>query len=220
MILLPSHTTHCAFCFWLMHSRWRTGCSNRTINTFTPHVILNLVTNFNYSLICIITVAVRLALMPISFHLFELRLCSDFQGRMKIRRKTKPIFIYATCVFPYTSFSCFLLRTTIDCCGYTLSILLSTVNYDTQSSPYPFSGLGIWEVYFVKGAFMKLQICAQLMATTCSCYCYLSCFRYNHILPPSPQKKKKSKRYLHSLWRKDNARNVSFLNLSRWQFNL
>ena len=39
--------------------------------------------------------------MPISFHSLELRLFSDFQGRIKIRRKTKPIFIYGRCVFPY-----------------------------------------------------------------------------------------------------------------------
>ena len=120
-------------------------------------------TNFNYSLMCIITAAARLALVPISFHPFELRLFSDFQGRIKIRRKTKPIFIYATCVFPYTSFSCFLLRTKIDCCGYTLSILLSTFNYDTLSSPYPFPGLGD-----LRGLFC--QRCLHEIANLCATY--------------------------------------------------
>ena len=38
---------------------------------------------------------------------------------------------------------------------------------------------------------MKLQICAQLMATTCFCYCYLSCCHYNHIFPSSPRHKKR-----------------------------
>ena len=65
------------------------------------------------------------------------------------------------------------------------------LQYDTQSTPYPFSGEGIWD------AIMKYiaNLC-QLTATTCSCCCYLSCFLYNHMFlclplsqPPLPEAK-------------------------------
>ena len=47
------------------------ACSNRTINTFTPHVILKLVTNCNYSVICIVTVASKASNSAYFFPLFR-----------------------------------------------------------------------------------------------------------------------------------------------------
>jgi len=44
-------------------------------------------------------------------------------------------------------------------------------------------------ILFEVPSWNTLQICAQLTATICSCYCYLSCFRHNYMFscPPTPQ---------------------------------
>ena len=46
-------------------------------------------------------------------------------------------------------------------------------------------------ILFEVPSWNTLQICAQLTATICSCYCHLSCFRHNYMFscpPPTPQK--------------------------------
>ena len=57
---------------------------------------------------------------------------------------------------------------------------------------------------------MKLQICAQLMATTCFCYCHLTRFLYNYILPLSPRNKKKRQTISVYALTKGKAQDVSF----------
>ena len=106
-----------------------------------------------------------------------------------------------------TSFRCFLPRTTVDCCGYTLSILLSRSIILFQAKE--FKRAFLFKVPLSNSN--TLQICAQPAATTCSCYCYSSCFLYNHYyvltpLPPLKKKQetktktktKKAKRYLYT----------------------
>ena len=149
--------------------------------------------------------------MPISFHYLELLLFSDFQGRIIIRRKTKPILIYVTRCFsilgkPWQRLLSYLRVylqniTLLSVASYSGQQLIAVVTHLLFHYPqlwYSIYSLSIVRLgnlrgHFVYGVFMKLQICAQLLATTCSCHCYLSCFLYNHILPPSSQNKKKSK---------------------------
>ena len=57
MILLPSHTTRCARLCMNSSSAQRITCCNYTINIFTPHATLKLVTSFYCLVISIITVA-------------------------------------------------------------------------------------------------------------------------------------------------------------------
>ena len=68
------------------------ACSNRTINTFTLHVILKLVTNCNYSVSALQQWPARLALVPISFPLLRasfifvfLRSHEKKDGKQKLR---------------------------------------------------------------------------------------------------------------------------------------
>ena len=77
-----------------------------------------------------------------------------------------------------TSFSCFFLKTIVDCCGYTLSLSLSTT-----------FGILFFEVLL----WNTLQFCAQLTVTTSSCYYQFPCFLYNKTFSRPPEKK--SKRY-------------------------
>ena len=69
-----------------------------------------------------------------------------------------------------TSFSCFLLRTTVDCCGYTLSTSLSTNM--TLNLPLILFQAREFEmaILFEVPSWNRLQICAQLTASKCSCY--------------------------------------------------
>ena len=101
-----------------------------------------------------------------------------------------------------TSFSWLLLETTVDFCGYTLSISLSTTMILNlllilfQAREFEMA------ILFEVPSWNTLQICAQLIATTCSCCCYLSSFLYNHKFsrphpPGKKKKKKKEKRHLH-----------------------
>ena len=59
MILLPSRTTRCACLCINANSGQRIACCSYTINTFTPHAILKLVTKFYCSVINVITVACK-----------------------------------------------------------------------------------------------------------------------------------------------------------------
>ena len=127
---------------------FRIACCSYTINTFTPHAILKLVTKFYCSVINVIRVACEGSSCANFFPLFRsssifLFLRSHINSRCK--GKIRCCFTRRV-VFPYlashanvcshtssclpvkhnTSFSCSLLRTTVDCCFYTLSISSST----------------------------------------------------------------------------------------------
>ena len=99
-----------------------------------------------------------------------------------------------------TSFSCVLLKTTVDCCGYTLSISLSTTMILNlrlillQAREFEMA------ILFEVLSRNTLQICVQLTATTCSRYCYLSFSLYDHLFshPQPPPPSKKAKRHLYT----------------------
>ena len=81
-----------------------------------------------------------------------------------------------TLIPPYnnTSFGWFWLRKIVDCCGYTLSISLSTPT-GWLNLPLILFQAREFEMAILFGgpSLNTLQICTQLTATTCSCYCYL-----------------------------------------------
>ena len=65
------------------------ACSNRTINTFTLHVILKLVTNCNYSVICIVTVASKASTSAYFFPLFRASFIFVFSRSHEKRTENK-----------------------------------------------------------------------------------------------------------------------------------
>ena len=93
-----------------------------------------------------------------------------------------------------TSFSCFFLKTIVDCCGYTLSLSLSTNTI--RNVPLIFFQAKEFEIgilFFEVLSWNTLQFCAQLTVTTCSCYYQFPCFLSNNMFSPPPEEK--SKRY-------------------------
>ena len=93
-----------------------------------------------------------------------------------------------------TSFSCFFLKTIVDCCGYTLSLSLSTTTI--RNVPLTFFQAKEFEIgilFFEVLSWNTLQFCAQLTVTTSSCYYQFPCFLYNKTFSRTPEKK--SKRY-------------------------
>ena len=165
MILLPSRTTRCACLCINASSAQRIACCSYKINTFTPHAILKLVAKFYCSVINVITVACKgnscanfLPLFRSSSIFLFLRLHINLRCKGRIR-----CCFTRRVVFPYllshanvcshtspclpvkhnTSFSCFLLRTTVDCCFYTpqkgdtISVYKRTQRpTDTYSMPF------------------------------------------------------------------------------------
>ena len=93
-----------------------------------------------------------------------------------------------------TSFRCFFLKTIVDCCGYTLSLSLSTTTI--LNVPLIFNQAKEFEIAFLFLEVLSwntLHFGAQLTATTCSCYCHLPCSLYNKMF--SRPLEKKSMRY-------------------------
>ena len=93
-----------------------------------------------------------------------------------------------------TSFRCFFLKTIVDCCGFTLSLSLSTTTI--LNVPLIFNQAKEFEIVFLFLEVLSwntLHFGAQLTATTCSCYCHLPCFLYNKMF--SRPLGKKSMRY-------------------------
>ena len=91
-----------------------------------------------------------------------------------------------------TSFSCFFLKTIVDCCGYTLSLSLSTTTILNEPLIYfQAKGFEIGILFFEVLSWKILQFCAQLTVTTSSCYYQYPCFLYNKMFsrPPPPGKK-------------------------------
>ena len=127
---------------------FRIACCSYTINTFTPHAILKLVTKFYCSVINVIRVACEGSSCANFFPLFRSSSIFLFlRSHINLRCKGKIRCCFTRrVVFPYlvshanvcshtspclpvkhnTSFSCFLLGTTVDCCFYTLSISSAT----------------------------------------------------------------------------------------------
>ena len=89
-----------------------------------------------------------------------------------------------------TSFSCVFLKTIVDCCGYTLSLSLSTTTILNLSLIYfQAKEFEIGILFFEVLSRKTLQFCAQLTVTTSSCYYQYPCFLYNKMfsrLPPPP----------------------------------
>ena len=86
-----------------------------------------------------------------------------------------------------TSFNCFFLKTTVDCCGYTLSLSLSTASI--RNVPLIFFQTKEFVIAFLSfevRSWNTSHICVQLTATTCSCYCHLPCFFYNKMFSRPP----------------------------------
>ena len=86
-----------------------------------------------------------------------------------------------------TSFRCFFLKTIVDCCGYTLSLSLSTTTI--LNVPLIFNQANEFEIAFLFLEVLSwntLHFGAQLTATTCSCYCHLPCFLYNKMFSRPP----------------------------------
>ena len=94
-----------------------------------------------------------------------------------------------------TSFSCFFLKTIVDCCGYTLSLSLSTTTLlNVPLIYFQAKRFEIGILFFDVLSWKTLQFCAQLTVTTCSCYYQFPCFLYNKMFsrpPPPPGKKSK-----------------------------
>ena len=148
MILLPSRTTRSACLCINASSGQRIACCSYTINTFTPHAILKLVTKLYCSVINVITMACKGSSSANFFPLFRSSSIFLFlRSHINLRCKGQIRCCFTRrVVFPYlvshanvcshtspclpvkhnTSFSCFLLRTTVDCCFYTLSVSTST----------------------------------------------------------------------------------------------
>ena len=95
-----------------------------------------------------------------------------------------------------TSFSCFFLKTIVDCCGYTLSLSVSTTTIRNVPLIYfQAKELEIGILFFEVLSCNTMQFCAQLTVTTCSCYYQFPCFLYNKMFSRPPPRKK-SKRHL------------------------
>ena len=89
-----------------------------------------------------------------------------------------------------TSFSCFFLKTIVDCCGYTLSLSLSTTTI--RNVPLIFFQAKEFEIgilFFEVLLWNTLQFRAQLTVTTSSCYYQFPCFLYNKTFSRPPEKK-------------------------------
>ena len=81
-----------------------------------------------------------------------------------------------------TSFSCVFLKTIVDCCGYTLSLSLSTTTILNLSLIYfQAKEFEIGILFFEVLSWKTLQFCAQLTVTTSSCYYQYPCFLYNKM---------------------------------------
>ena len=98
MILLPSHTTRCACLCINSSSAKRITCCNYTINIFTPHATLKLVTSFYCSVISIITVTCWASSSADFFPLF--RSPSIFRINLRCKGRIRCWFIWRV-VFPY-----------------------------------------------------------------------------------------------------------------------
>ena len=91
-----------------------------------------------------------------------------------------------------TSFSRFFLKTIVDCCGYTLSLSLSTTTIlNVPLTFFQVNEIEIAILFFEVLSWNALQFCAQLTSTTCSCYWQLPRFPYNKMFSRPPQKKSK-----------------------------
>ena len=108
-----------------------------------------------------------------------------------------------------TSFSCFLLKTTIDCCGYTLSISQSTTMI-----------LNLLLIHFHAWEFERpfCWRCLNEIANLCATYGHhmLLLLPFDSLplqlnFTPFPSKqKKKGKRYLYTLWRRAKLKTSAF----------
>ena len=90
-----------------------------------------------------------------------------------------------------TSFSRFFLKTIVDCCGYTLSLSLSTtaIRY-VPLIVFQVKEFEIGILFSEVLSWNTLQFCAQLMVTTCSCYSQFPFFLYNKMFSRPPPRKK------------------------------
>ena len=135
MILLPSHLTCCAgFCINVLRIK------NSMLQSYNKHIHTachsQTCYNFYYSVICIITVASKATTSAYFFPLFKAS--SYFYTTKPDVDSYDASFLYLVSyatsahISPCSpakhniSFTCFFLKTIVDCCGYTLSLSLST----------------------------------------------------------------------------------------------
>ena len=193
MILLPSHITCCAgFCI-MYNKHIHNACHSQTCY------------NFYYSVIWIITVASKasneclfLSTLKSFFLLlynknrcwFIWRLVSILGKLCKRLLTYLRVYLQNITLLLVASSS----RQFVDCCGYTLSLSLSTTTI--LNVPLIFFQAKEFEIgilFFELLSWNTLQFCAQLTVTTCSCYYQYPCFLYNKMFsdapPPSPGKK-------------------------------